>query len=87
MSPYLALLRMGLAQPTGLPAAGELLPHHFTLAFPVKKKRYVSVALSVGLPLLGITQHPARWSPDFPPSEQTEGGHPAYLASALQLYH
>jgi len=33
-SPYLALLRMGLAQPAGLPAAGELLPHHFTLTQP-----------------------------------------------------
>ena len=66
-SPYLALLRMGLAQPAGLPAAGELLPHHFTLAqFWIE--RYVSVALSVGLPLLGVTQHPARRSPDFPPS-------------------
>jgi len=28
--------------------------------------RYVSVALSVGSPLLGVTQHPARWSSDFP---------------------
>jgi len=26
-----------------------------------------SVALSVGLPLLGVTQRPALWSPDFPP--------------------
>jgi hypothetical protein len=31
MSSYLALLRVGFAQPTGHPAAGELLPHHFTL--------------------------------------------------------
>jgi len=30
-SSYSVLLRMGFAQPTGLPAAGELLPHHFTL--------------------------------------------------------
>jgi len=27
----------------------------------------LSVALSVGSPLLGVTQHPALWSPDFPP--------------------
>jgi len=26
-----------------------------------------SVALSVGSPLLGVTQRPALWSPDFPP--------------------
>ena len=62
---YLVLLRVGFARPAGLPAAGELLPHHFTLT--CRGKRYVSVALSVGLPLLGVTQHPARWSPDFPP--------------------
>jgi len=30
-SSYLALLRVGFAQPTGCPAAGGLLPHHFTL--------------------------------------------------------
>ena len=57
----------------------ELLPHDFTL-IPIRLRfgsrvpdrvgtsgRYVSVALSVGLPLLGVTQHPARWSSDFPP--------------------
>ena len=33
-SPYLVLLRAGLAQPAGLPAAGALLPHHFTLTAP-----------------------------------------------------
>ena len=31
---YLVLLRMGFAQPAGHPAAGELLPHHFTLSRP-----------------------------------------------------
>ncbi len=68
---YLALLRMGLAQPTGHPVAGELLPHHFTLT-QFNIERYVSVALSVGLPLLGVTQHPARQSPDFPPPAKSE---------------
>jgi hypothetical protein len=29
---YLVLLQMGFTQPAGHPAAGELLPHHFTLA-------------------------------------------------------
>jgi hypothetical protein len=66
MSLYLVLLRTGFSQPTGHPAAGELLPHHFTLA-PTKSGRYVSVALSIGLPLLGVTQRPARRSSDFPP--------------------
>src|SRR6266511_1112418 len=31
-APYLALLRVGFAKPTGHPAAGALLPHRFTLA-------------------------------------------------------
>jgi len=35
--------------------------------YPDYSRRYVSVALSVGLPLLGVTQHPARRSSDFPP--------------------
>jgi hypothetical protein len=68
VSSYLALLHVGFAQPTGHPAAGELLPHHFTLT-PMSQTsgRCVSVALSVGLPRLGVTQHAARWSSDFPP--------------------
>jgi hypothetical protein len=41
--------------------------------------RCVSVALSVGSPLLGVTQHPARWSSDFPP-RYSRGGRPVYLA-------
>ncbi len=31
MSLYSVLLRMGFTEPAGYPAAGELLPHHFTL--------------------------------------------------------
>ena len=38
---------------------GELLPHLFTLTL-VAQGGIVSVALSVGSPLLGVTQHPAR---------------------------
>ena len=59
VSLYLVLLRMGFAQPAGHPAAGELLPRHFALA-PIESGWYVSVALSVGLPLLDVIQHPAR---------------------------
>ena len=60
---------------------GGLLPHRFTLA------RYetevpsagglFSVALSVGLPRLGVTQHSALWSSDFPHSNERD--HPARL--------
>src|SRR2546427_12631026 len=38
----------------------------------------ISVALSFGSPRLGVTQRPALWSPDFPPTVFTYvGGHPS----------
>ena len=60
----LVLLQMGFAQPVGRPTAGELLPHHFTLTRHAG--RYVSVVLSLELPPLAVSQHPALWSSDFP---------------------
>ena len=63
-SSYSVLLRVGFTQPAGHPAAGALLPHRFTLTR--RSERSVSVALSVASPRLGVTQHPARWSSDFP---------------------
>ena len=33
---------------------------------PLPLRRYVSVALSIGSPRLGVTQHRALWSSDFP---------------------
>ena len=76
----LVLLRMGFTQPTGHPAAGELLPHHFALTRQDERPhghslklgiidgvgRYVSVALSLRLPSLDVIQHSALWSSDFP---------------------
>ena len=76
----LVLLRMGFTQPTGHPAAGELLPHHFALTRQDERPdgslltlcmidavgRYVSVALSLELPPLDVIQHSALWSSDFP---------------------
>src|SRR5689334_12280948 len=56
---------MGFTQPTGRPAAGERLPHHFTLTWPLAW-RYVSVALSLRSLPLAVSQHPALWSSDFP---------------------
>ncbi len=35
-------------------------------AFRGRRRRYLSVALSVGLRRPGVTWHPALWSPDFP---------------------
>jgi len=60
MSPYLALLQVRFTRPGRHRRGRELLPHDFTLT-PVRfrtLRRYVSVALSVGLPRLGVTQHP-----------------------------
>src|SRR3989441_5309763 len=43
----------------------------------------ISVALSFGSPRLGITQRPALWSPDFPPTVfNYVGGHPSASTQA-----
>lgn len=74
---YLVLLRTGFAWPAGHPAAGGLLPHHFTLT-GLAAGGVISVALSFGSPRLGVTQRPALWSPDFPPHllDRRWSGHP-----------
>src|SRR2546421_5480886 len=54
------------------PGAGALLPHRFTLTCADRTGRparpaiggLFSVALSCESPRLGVTQHPALWSPD-----------------------
>ena len=45
-------------------------------AFRRRRRRYLSVALSVGLRRPGVTWHLALWSPDFPPLRPSppEGG-------------
>ena len=72
---YLALLQVGFDRRCVTAVGRALLPPDFTLA-PRHTRcqgRYVSVPLSVfrsGLipcESLGVTQHPARRSPDFPP--------------------
>src|SRR5215472_16102780 len=45
--------------------AGGLLHHRFTLT-PRARGGLFSVALSRGLPRVGVTDHPAVWSPDLP---------------------
>src|SRR5215471_21845750 len=66
--PCSALLQAGFTWPAGHPAAGGLLPHHFTVADgdAVAGGCVFSVALSFGSPRLGVAQRPALWSPDFP---------------------
>src|SRR3990172_4349090 len=69
-------------------APGALLPHHFPLppraALNKKESKgcrrggIFSVALSLGLPPVGVTHHPALWSPDFPPRSCDRSDHPAH---------
>lgn len=49
-------------------AAGELLPHRFTLTFScmARKGGLLSVALSLAFQLVGVTDRPVLRSPDFP---------------------
>jgi len=75
ISPYVTLLRVGYAEPAGRPAAGALLPHRCTLTS--LRRRCLSVALSSGSPPLGITQHPALRSPDFPRAQAPAAARPA----------
>ena len=49
---------------------GELLPHPFTLTCHRKNDDggLLSVALSLRSPPVPVKDHPALWSPDFPPA-------------------
>jgi len=60
--------------------AGELLPHPFTLtAKPGVSRRSSLCCACPGLPPLGIAQHSALWSPDFPLGAKM---HPAVIRPA-----
>ena len=83
MSLYLVLLRMGFAQPTGHPAAGELLPHHFTLTFTPKIKIFGEKAVCFCGTFRRVTP-PGRYPASCPvelglSSRLKAGGHPVYL--------
>src|SRR5213076_649812 len=61
-------LRVGFAEPTRSPA--PLVSSYLTVS-PLPPSRTAVFFLwhwSVGFPPLGVTQHPALWSPDFPPA-------------------
>ena len=67
--PLLGLAPGGVYRATRVtPGAGALLPHRFTLTCAGRPAigGLFSVALSCGSPRLGVTQHPALWSPDVP---------------------
>ena len=68
-----ALLRVGFVEPPGSPRRWCALtaPFHPYLCGPSPRAGAAigglfSVALSCGSPRLGVTQHPALWSPDVP---------------------
>jgi hypothetical protein len=68
--PCSTLLRVGFAEPSRSP--GMLVVSYTTVSpLPVLRRPeaiggLLSVALSIGSPRLGVTQHPALRSPDFP---------------------
>ncbi len=79
---YLALLREGFTKPARhRDCWWALTPPFHPCPTPLSRHRAVSlsVALSVGSPRLGVTQHPALWSPDFPQAPEQPGArdHPA----------
>jgi len=77
MAPLFGLAPGGVCRADAVTrAAGELLPHRFTLTVLALASRrdggLLSVALSVGSPPLAVSQHPALRSPDFPPIAQAQ---------------
>ena len=69
IAPLFALAPDGVYQAAALPRRWWSLTPPFQL-FPLRLAAQVGVffsaALSVGLPRLAVSQHPALWSPDFP---------------------
>ena len=83
ISLYLALLRVGFSSipiRTGTWCA-LTAPFHPCLCPALSRTigDLVSVALSVASRRLGVTQHPAQRSPDFPLWPESRSGHPALL--------
>ena len=75
LPPYLVLLRVGFAVPlrvttNAVRSYRTLSPLPATLARDLGG--LLSVALSVGSRLPGVTWHSAQWSPDFPPLPSCE---------------
>jgi hypothetical protein len=86
-APCRVLLRAGFTWPAGHPAAGGLLPHHFTVA-SVAAGCVFSVALSLRFPSPGVTRRPALRSSDFPRPGAPGRGHlpaiPGHCSLALR---
>ena len=75
-SPLFGLAPGGVYRAEGVaPSAGALLPHRFTLTADLAARGgLLSVALSLGSLPLGVTQHPALWSSDFPQAARAARG-------------
>ena len=69
--------------------AGGLLHHRFTLTFQPTggwpKGGLFSVALSRGSPRVGVTDHPALWSPDLPHRARSPARPPGRLALHFRI--
>jgi hypothetical protein len=67
--------------------AGGLLHHRFTLACAATAAigGLLSVPLSVGSPRLGVTQHRALWSPDFPRRRSAAAARRAHTANGSAI--
>src|SRR5271169_3399420 len=67
LAPLLTLLRVGFTEPPQSPAA---LVVSYTAVSPLPRRwrrgGLFFVALSRGSPRVGVTDHPALWSPDLP---------------------
>lgn len=76
-APLLTLLRMGFTEPPGSPRA---LVVSYTTLSPLPPAQagggLLSVALSRGSPRVGVTHHPALWSPDLPRRDVSRRGRP-----------
>ena len=74
----LALLRVGFTEPLESP---RTLVVSYTTVSPLPPRKrsggLFSVALSRGSPRVGVTHHPALWSPDFPHRSCLRRGRPA----------
>lgn len=84
--PYLVLLQVMLTLPSVSPQMRWALTppfHPYRLSVARQRRRYIFCGAHVGLLRLGVTQHLALWSPDFPPAEKSTSSHPAH---SLHLY-
>jgi len=72
------LLRVGFAEPAGSP---QPLVVSYTTVSPLPAAEAAgglfSVALSRGSPRVGVTDHPALWSPDFPRRDASASTRPS----------